>query len=142
MRVVVDTNVIFEGLTKGNGACGLMVDAWLARLYQPCVSTALAYQYADVLERKLLPERWDGLRPVLGAMLAQSELVQIYFSWRPASPDPGDDLVIDCAMNAGAPVVTRNVQDFRRARQSLGLFVLTPVEFLEALNRRRERMGL
>lgn len=142
MRVVVDTNILFEGLTKGNGACGLMVDAWLARLYRPCVSTALAYQYADVLERKLSPERWDGLRPALGVMLAQAEFVQICFTWRPMSPDPGDDLVIDCAMGAGAPVVTRNVQDFRRARQSLGLSVLTPIEFLEALDRRRERMGL
>jgi len=74
--------------------------------------------------------------------LAQAEPVLIHFSWRPMSPDAGDDLVIDCAMNAGAPVVTRNVQDFRRARQSLGLIVLTPVEFLETLGRRRERMGL
>lgn len=142
MRVVIDTNVLFEGLTRGNAACGLIVDAWLARLFQPCVSTALAYQYADVLERKLSRQRWAALGPVLGAMLAQSEPVLIYFTWRPMSPDPSDNLVMDCAMNAGAPVVTRNVQDFRGARRSLGLSVLTPVEFLEALDRRREEMRL
>lgn len=139
---VIDTNVLFEGLTKSGGGCGLIVNAWLARLYTPCVSTALAYQYADVLERKLSSARWVAIRPVLDRMLTQAEPVLIHFSWRPMSPDAGDDLVIDCAMNAGAPVVTRNAQDFRRARQSLGLIVLTPVEFLETLGRRQERMGL
>jgi hypothetical protein len=57
----------------------------------------------------------------------------IYFSWRPASPDPGDDFVIDCAMNAGSIVVTSNVRDFRSAKDSLGLQVMTPVEFVKIL---------
>jgi len=132
----VDTNVIFEGLTTQGGACGLIVDAWLARLFQPCVSTALAYEYADVLARKLSEAHWSVLRPVLGQMLAQAQFVPIYFSWRPTSPDPGDDLVIDCAMNAGAPVVTTNVRDLRLAQQSLGLAVMTPVEFVVKLSQR------
>ncbi|WP_263480348.1 PIN domain-containing protein [Oscillatoria salina] len=28
-RVVIDTNVVFEGLTKQRSAAGLIVDAWL-----------------------------------------------------------------------------------------------------------------
>jgi predicted nucleic acid-binding protein len=57
----------------------------------------------------------------------------IYFSWRPTSPDAGDDLVIDCAMNAGAIVLTSNIRDFRSAKESLGLQVLTPVQFVNTL---------
>ncbi|PIZ26050.1 MAG: toxin-antitoxin system toxin component, PIN family protein, partial [Chloroflexi bacterium CG_4_10_14_0_8_um_filter_57_5] len=34
-RVVVDTNVLFEGLTRKGGAAGLVVDAWLAGLFRP-----------------------------------------------------------------------------------------------------------
>jgi hypothetical protein len=49
------------------------------------------------------------------------------------SPDPGDDHVIDCAMNASVPVVTANVQDFRLAQQTLGLVVLTPLDFVTRL---------
>ena len=135
MKAVIDTNVVFEGLTAQRGACGLIVDAWLAGLFQPCVSTALAYEYTDVLGRKLSEARWLVIKPVLERMLARAEFVPIYFSWRPTSPDPGDDLVIDCAMNAGAPVVTANVRDFRRARQSLGLAVMTPIEFVMNLER-------
>ena len=135
MEAVIDTNVVFEGLTARRGACGLIVDAWLAGLFQPCVSTALAYEYADVLGRKLSEASWLALKPVLERMLARTEFVPIYFSWRPTSPDAGDDFVIDCAMNAGAPVVTANVRDFRRARQSLGLAVMTPSEFVMRLER-------
>jgi putative PIN family toxin of toxin-antitoxin system len=132
-RVVVDTNVVFEGLTKQGGASGLIVDAWLAGLIAVCVSNALAYEYDDVLSRKLSKERWSRLQPVLGQLLSIAQYTNIYFSWRPTSPDAGDDLVIDCAMNAGAIVVTSNIRDFRSAKEALGLRVLTPVQFVSVL---------
>jgi predicted nucleic acid-binding protein len=133
LRVVIDTNVVFEGLTKKGGASGLIIDAWFAGLMIACVSNALAYEYDDVLSRKLAPERWILLKPLLGKLLNIAEYTSIYFSWRPTSPDPGDDLAIDCAMNAGAIVVTSNIKDFRSARESLGLQVMTPVEFVNVL---------
>ena len=133
LRVVVDTNVVLEGLTKKGGASGLIIDAWLAGLMVVCVSNALAYEYDDVLSRKLSEERWSKLQPVLGQLLNVAQYTNIYFSWRPTSPDAGDDLVIDCAMNAGAIVVTSNIRDFRSAKESLGLQVLTPVQFVSTL---------
>lgn len=134
LRVVLDTNVVFEGLTKQGGACGLIADAWHAGLLQACVSTSLAYEYVDVLSRKLSDQRWNEIRVVLEWLLrSRSEFVGIYFSWRPASPDPGDDHVINCAMNANAPIVTSNVRDFRQAKRTLGLQVMSPVELLNYL---------
>jgi predicted nucleic acid-binding protein len=88
------------------------------------------YEYMEVLPRELSEARWQKIQPILGMLLAQAEFVTIYYSWRPISPDPGDDHVIDCAMNASAPVVTSNVRDFRQAAQALGLQVITPVEFV------------
>jgi predicted nucleic acid-binding protein len=128
--VVIDTNVLFEGLTKQGGAAGLIIDAWRAGLLRVYVSTALAYEYADVLSRKLSATRWQRIKPVLGALLAQVEFTPIYYSWRPSSPDPGDDHVIDCAMNAGATVISANVRDFQLAKRTLGLCVITPVAFV------------
>jgi predicted nucleic acid-binding protein len=132
-RIVVDTNIVFEGLTKQGGASGLIMDAWLAGLMVVCVSNALAYEYDDVLSRKLSEKRWSRLQPVLGQLLNVAQYTNIYFSWRPTSPDAGDDLVIDCAMNAGAIVVTSNIRDFRSARDSLDLQIMTPVEFVNLL---------
>jgi putative PIN family toxin of toxin-antitoxin system len=133
LRVVIDTNVVFEGLTKQGGASGLIIDAWLAGIIVVCVSNTLAYEYDDVLSRKLAPARWILLKPLLEELLSIAEYTSIYFSWRPNSPDPGDDLAIDCAMNAGALVVTSNIKDFRSARESLGLRVMTPIEFVSVL---------
>jgi predicted nucleic acid-binding protein len=128
LQVVMDTNVVFEGLTQRGGAPGLLIEAWLSGLVDAYVSDALAYEYADVLSRKLSARRWTRLRPVLGSLLQQAQFVGIYFTWRPISPDPQDDHVVDCAMNAGAVVVTSNVRDFRTAEETLGLIVMTPEE--------------
>ena len=70
---------------------------------------------------------------MLGQLLSIAQYTNIYFSWRPTSPDVGDDLVIDCAMHAGTIVVTSNIRDFQSAKESLGLRVLTPVQFLGVL---------
>ncbi|PZO46030.1 MAG: putative toxin-antitoxin system toxin component, PIN family, partial [Phormidesmis priestleyi] len=133
LRVVIDTNVVFEGLTKQGGAAGLIIDAWLAGFIEVYVSNALAYEYEDVLSRKLSEVRWSQLQSVLGSLLNAAHFTPIYFSWRLTSPDPGDDLVIDCAMNAGAIVVTSNVRDFRSATESLGIRVVTPIQFVVEL---------
>lgn len=133
LRVVIDTNVVFEGLTKQGSAAGLVIDAWLAGLIQVHISNALAYEYEDVLTRKLSNAHWQELRPVLGTLLRHSQFTTVYYSWRPTSPDAGDDLVIDCAMNASAIVITSNIRDFRNARESLGLQVMTPVELVTKL---------
>jgi predicted nucleic acid-binding protein len=132
-RVVIDTNVVFEGLTKQGGAAGLIIDAWLAGFINVCVSNALSYEYEDVLSRKLSDARWSRLQPVLGVLINLAQFTIIYYSWRPTSPDAGDDLVIDCAMNAGAIIITFNVRDFRSAKESLGVEIMTPTQFVTKL---------
>ena len=133
LRVVIDTNIVFEGFTKQGGAAGLIIDSWFAGLFHACVSNSLVYEYADVLSRKLSEKRWQAIKPVLGKLLAEAEFIPIYYSWRPMSPDPGDEHVIDCVMNARAILVTSNVRDFQIARESLGLKILTPVQLLAKL---------
>jgi putative PIN family toxin of toxin-antitoxin system len=133
-RVVIDTNVLFEGLTKQGGAAGLIVDAWLAGWILACVSNALVYEYEDVLSRKLSSVRWQEIQQVLALLIEDVQFVDIYFSWRPSSPDAGDELVIDCAMNGNAIVITSNIRDFRNAQGALGLRVMTPIEFVNELD--------
>jgi len=133
LRAVIDTNVVFEGLTSQGGASGLIMDAWLAGLFHPCISNALAYEYADVLSRKLNPNRWQKIKSVLGKLLLEADFIPIYYTWRPASPDPADEHLIDCAMNAGALLVTWNMKDFKTAQTSLGLQLMSPIEFLNSL---------
>ncbi len=131
-KVVIDTNVVFVGLTKQGGAAGLIIEAWLAGFIDVCVSNALSYYYEDVLSRKLSDTRWSRLQPVLGVLLSLAQFTIIYYSWRPTSP-AGDDLVIDCAKNAGAIIITSNLRDFRSAQESLGVQIMTPTQFVTKL---------
>ena len=133
-RAVIDTNVVFEGLTKQGGASRLVIEAWLSGFFQPCVSTALVYEYQSVLTRKLSSARVLHLEVVMSEMLDLAQHVETYFSWRPASPDPGDDFVIDCAMSAYAPVVTWNRKDFQPAGRELGLPIWSPIELLKHID--------
>lgn len=134
LRAVINTNVVFEGLTSQGGASGLIIDAWLARLFIPCISNALAYEYIDVLSRKLNSNRWQQIKPVINILLSEADFISIYYLWRPTSPDPTDEHLIDCAMNSGAFLVTWNLKDFKLARTSLGLQVMSPIEFLNILS--------
>ena len=131
LRVVVDTNVLFEGVTQEGGAAGLVIEGWLANLFEVCISTSLAFEYVDVLSRKLSPKRWDNLKSLIGTLMENAEYVPIYYTWRPISSDKGDEHIIDCAMNANAILVTHNVKDFQTARKSLGLQVMPPLEFIK-----------
>lgn len=133
LRVVLDTNIIFEGLTRRRGSCGIIIDAWLADLIQVYVSDALAYEYADVLSRKLSAANWRQAKVALVTLLSRAQFVAIYYSWRPTSPDPGDDMVIDCAMNANAAIITSNLKNFCKAERELGVAVMTPVELVRLL---------
>ncbi len=133
MRAVIDTNILFKGLTKRNSASAYILRLWQAQLFQPCVSLAVQYEYYDVLARKLASRRWNRIQPVLGTLLARAHPIVIHYRWQPSSPDPGDEKIIDCAMNARAWVVTYNLRDFILARFNLGLVVLSPQEFLEHL---------
>jgi predicted nucleic acid-binding protein len=130
LRAVIDTNVVFEGLTKRGTTAGVIIEAWLADMFQSFVTTALAYEYRDVLSRKLSPARWQQLEPALGILLKKAQFVDIHYSWRPISPDPGDDHIIDCAMNSNAMIVTANLRDFRLAQEALGVEVVSPLEFV------------
>lgn len=134
IRAVIDTNVVFEGLTKRNSASTLILRAWQSSLFRPCVSLALQYEYYDVLSRKLSPQRWQRVQPALGTLLKTAWPVIPHYLWRPISPDPSDDFLVDCAMNAKAWVVTYNVRDFALARLELGLIILSPREFLVQLS--------
>ncbi|MEZ4770472.1 MAG: PIN domain-containing protein [Caldilineales bacterium] len=139
MRAVIDTNVVFEGLTTQGGASRLVIEAWLAGLFEPSVSSALAYEYWSVLTRNLSSTRMFRIEKVLTELLDRAYETEIYFRWRPSSRDPGDDFVIDCALNANAVLVTWNQKDFRQAQAELGLEVLSPIDFLKRFDETQSR---
>lgn len=133
LRIVVDTNIVFEGLTKKGSASDLIITAWLAGALNVYASNALVYEYESTLSNKLSPTRWQQAKPILRRMISYIQFVPIYYSWRPLSPDPGDEHVIDCALNANALVITSNLRDFKIVQEEVGLSVMSPSEYINFL---------
>ncbi len=139
--MVVDTNVVFEGLTYQGAASGVIVKAWLGNVFQPCIGNAMTYEYIDVLSRKLNKERWQKIEPVLNQLIDKCEYTKINYRWRPSSPDVGDDHVIDLVMNANCSLVTLNLKDFKVPSKELGFQVFTPVKFVNTLSAQLKKKG-
>ncbi len=100
------------------------------------ISVTLALEYEAVLTRAQMREAsWASLAEldrILDALLAKALLVTpIHTRLRPALPDPSDDMVLECAVQAGArAIVTMNRRDFEFARRLYGLDILRPGEAL------------
>ena len=65
----------------------------------------------------------------LDAVLAMAEPVKTHFLWRPQLRDPGDEMVLETAVNGQADaLVTFNVRDFGSVPERFGIEVMIPCE--------------
>jgi predicted nucleic acid-binding protein len=128
--------VLVAGLYSRNGASYALLTRALHGMLDFGVSVAVALEYEDVLLREsTLKRSWanhDEILVVLDGLLSRATLVApIWFAQRPLLPDPGDDLIVECALKAGATtIVTLNTKDFRPLRLWPPIEVLLPGEML------------
>ncbi len=65
------------------------------------------------------------------AVIALAEPVETHFLWRPQLRDPGDELVLEAAVNGRAnAIVTFNQRDFGEVPVRFGVEVLAPADAL------------
>lgn len=70
----------------------------------------------------------------LDRLISMSKPVRTHFRWRPQLHDPGDELVLEAAVNGQADaIVTFNERDLREARRSFGIEVIRPGEALRRI---------
>ena len=100
----------------------------------------LGLEYRDVALR---PEHLaaSGLSTIevlelIEAIEAFAEGVEVGIKFRPLSPDPNDDMILDLAISGEADVlVTNNKKHFAAAGRRFGIAVLTPAEFLDRMRK-------
>ena len=138
IQVVFDTNVIVSALRSRHGASHKLLTLLGDGRWEINVSPALVLEYEEVAKRPA-QELWANpsrVEDILDYLCAESNKPRIYYTWRPALPDPDDDLVLELAVAAGAEfIVTHNVADFKAARE-FGIGILTPKAFLALLKER------
>ncbi len=134
-RVILDTNVILAAMRSQTGASYRLLLTIGHPRWQSLVTPALMYEYEDVARR---PGNVPGLSPqditdILDLLYRESHRQLVWFSWRPASPDPGDDLVLDAAVAGGCDFVVSFNERHLRAAREFGIEILKPVELLKLI---------
>ncbi len=72
----------------------------------------------------------------IDAVAALVTPVETHFLWRPQLRDPGDEMVLEAAVNGGAQaIVTFNQRDFGVAPKRFGIDVMLPRDALQKYRR-------
>jgi putative PIN family toxin of toxin-antitoxin system len=135
MVVVLDTNVLIAALRSRRGASFRLLSLVGTGRFDIALSVPLVLEYEGVANR-LLPELGMSVGDVgdiLDYLCSVAIHRPVFFLWRPTLPDPKDDMVLELAVDAGAPViVTFNKRDFV-GTERFGIGVLTPREYLQQI---------
>jgi putative PIN family toxin of toxin-antitoxin system len=112
IRVVLDTNVLVSALISPFGNEAQALDAVQKGRITPCLSPNILAEYAEVLARP----KFGFSRKEIDGLIELLKLKGLLFepaSAAGASPDPGDDNFIACALEAQAEfIVTGNKRHF------------------------------
>lgn len=138
---VLDTNILVAALWSRSGASFRIVERALSGTLPYAVSVALALEYEAVLNRAAMREAsWASeaeLNILLDGLIGQARrIMPIRTKLRPTLPDPADEMVLECAVQAGADaIVTMNIRDFAPARELYRIDVIKPGELFLRLER-------
>jgi len=141
---VLDTNILVAALQSRNGASFRLIERALEGRLRYAVSVALALEYEAVLLREgLRINSWASaheLDILLDALLAgANRIMPIRTRLRPTLADPGDEMVLECAVQAGADViVTMNIRDFMAGSQLFRIDIMRPGEALARIEKEEE----
>ena len=136
MRLVLDTTVVVAAMRSPQGASAELLRRIHHGRATMLLSVALALEYEAIcmLAEHRLPA---GLNEIdasiyVDGLIAMAEPIQAHFRWRPQLRDPGDELVLEAAVNGRAfAIVTFNEKDLRQAEQGFGIAVIRPGEALK-----------
>ncbi len=137
MRGVLDTTVLVAAARSKRGASHALLSLLPRVDFQPVVSVPLFVEYRATLLRSenLLQRPAQQAEAFLDFLLAIRHLQEVFFLWRPALPDPDDDLILELAVAAGCEyIITHNLRDFRGV-EKWGLKAMTPGEFLRLIQK-------
>lgn len=132
----MDTSVLVAASRSRNGASFEVVQRIPDRQFQIAISVGLYTEWRAVMSRsEHLPSGTtsEDAQGFLRYLASTAYLTDVHYLWRPFLRDPNDDLVLECAVAAGAShIVTHNLRDFAGV-QRFGLAAITPADLLAIL---------
>ena len=135
---MLDTDVIVAAMRSPGGASAELlrrIDRGQATLLLS-VALALEYEATCRLAEHRLAAGLDLVNTTvfLDGVIDMAERVTPRFRWRPQLNDPGDEMVLEVAVNGqAAAIVTFNLRHFRLGPARFGVAVLRPGEALRRI---------
>jgi putative PIN family toxin of toxin-antitoxin system len=139
-RVVLDTSIVVAALRTRRGAANEVLRRVASRQLLLLGTPPLFLEYEDALKR---PEQrlahgltLEAIDEFLAELAAFIEPVEVHYQWRPQVRDPGDEMVLEAAINGRADaLVTYNLKHFARAGARFEIPILCPVDLLRKVRR-------
>ena len=134
----MDSSVLVAAVRSQDGASKAQLTLVEQGKLSLLASPPLFLEYEDVLLRpaQMQAHGWpaERIERLLRAMAQHLEPVEIRFQWRPQLLDPGDEMVLETAVNGRADaLVTHNRRHFVPQEKLFGIPVLTPGELIRRL---------
>ena len=133
MKVVFDTNVVASA-TFWRGAPFDWLTAWAQRGFEVVVSPELLAEYHETIEEL---RREYPARPNVAWAEALTDAATLVFPLERASratPDPGDEMILECALAGEVDVIVSGDKKHLLAlRRFRGIPILSPADFLRSL---------
>jgi len=131
--MALDTDVVVAGMRSPTGASAALLRAAKEGQVTVVLTVALAMEYESVCSRTehrvVSGMSEEDVDVFLTALIALAEPVETHFLWRPQLRDPGDEMVLEAAVNGRASaLVTFNIRHFGVIPSRFGIEVLRPKE--------------
>lgn len=125
-------------LRSNAGASRQLLLSALSKRFELLLSVPLMLEYEAVLKRpkhlRTAGATSDDIDMILDAFAATGVPVIPNFSWRPELSDPGDEMVLEAAVNGQADlIVTFNLTHLSRAACRFAIRAIRPPEALSIL---------
>jgi predicted nucleic acid-binding protein len=140
VRLVLDTDVVVAAMRSPRGGSAELlrrIDAGEAVLLLT-VAHAFEYEATCALAEHRLASGLSASQvgTYIDGLIGLAEPVRAFFRWRPQLRDPGDELVLEAAVNGQAhAIVTFNESHLREARSTFGIDVIRPAEALKRIEK-------
>ena len=136
--MVLDTDVVVAALRSPSGASAAILRRLDDGFGTLLLSVPLALEYEAICQ---LPEHRlatglssEQAEAFVNGIIAIAEPVQAHYRWRPLLRDPGDEMVLETAVNGQADaLITFNRRDYGTAPSAFGIDVLLPREALQRM---------
>jgi putative PIN family toxin of toxin-antitoxin system len=144
MRVVVDTNVLYQALRNKDGASHYILQLLYKREISLAISIPVFQEYEAVLKRKTsladLGLTAADIEHVLDFIAFVAQPYTPFFLWRPNLSDENDNMFVDLAVASNSRyIITSNISDFLHTELKFSGFAsITPADFVKLWRKRHE----